>query len=47
MRGMNELVRGQISQLSKLKFIIEEDYALDILTIASLVHKKLDNIIFP
>ena len=44
-KGMFGLIRNPTAHTPKIKFIIEEDEALDIMCIVSLIHKKLDKMI--
>ncbi len=41
-KGLFGLIRNPTAHTPKIKFVIEEDEALDIMTAISLVHKKLD-----
>lgn len=41
-RGLFGLIRNPTAHTPKIKFIIDETEALDIMTVVSLVHKKLD-----
>jgi uncharacterized protein (TIGR02391 family) len=44
-KGMFGLIRNPTAHTPKIKFVIEEDEALDIMCIVSLIHKKLDKMI--
>lgn len=41
-RGLFGMIRNPTAHTPKIKFVIEEDEALEIMTIVSFVHKKLD-----
>ena len=43
LKGINSMVRNVTAHTPKLKWIIEEDEAIDILTTISFLHKNLDN----
>ena len=43
LKGINSMVRNVTAHTSKIKWIIEEDEAIDILTTISFLHKNLDN----
>jgi hypothetical protein len=42
MRGLFGLIRNPTAHTPKIKFIIIEDEALDIMNVISYVHKRLD-----
>ncbi|MEI9808336.1 MAG: TIGR02391 family protein [Bacteroidota bacterium] len=44
MRGLFGLIRNPTAHTPKLKFVIDEEEALDIMGIISFVHKKLDKV---
>jgi uncharacterized protein (TIGR02391 family) len=44
-KGMFGLIRNPTAHTPKIKFVIEEDEALDIMSTVSLIHKKLDKMI--
>lgn len=46
-RGLFSSIRNPTAHRPKFTFCIDEDYALDIITMVSFVHKKLDNAIYP
>jgi uncharacterized protein (TIGR02391 family) len=41
-KGLFGLIRNPTAHIPKIKFLVSEDEALDILTVVSFVHKKLD-----
>lgn len=43
LKGINSMVRNVTAHTPKIKWIIEEDEAIDILTTISFLHKNLDN----
>lgn len=43
-KGLFGLIRNPTAHVPKIKFIIEEDEALDIMTVVSYIHKRLDKI---
>jgi len=45
-RGLFSTIRNPTAHRPKFTFCIDEDYALDIITMVSFVHKKLDNAIY-
>lgn len=47
MKGLFSTIRNPTAHRPKFTFEISEDYALDVITIVSFVHKKLDNVIYP
>lgn len=46
-KGLFGMIRNPTAHRPKLTFNIEEEYALDLITVVSLVHKKLDQVIYP
>ncbi|MGJ1323145.1 TIGR02391 family protein [Sphingobacterium faecium] len=46
-RGLFSTIRNPTAHRPKFTFNIGEDYALDVITMVSFVHKKLDNVIYP
>ncbi|WGQ10720.1 TIGR02391 family protein [Pedobacter gandavensis] len=46
-RGLFSTIRNPTAHRPKFTFDINEDYALDVITMVSFVHKKLDNPIYP
>jgi uncharacterized protein (TIGR02391 family) len=42
MRGLFGLIRNPTAHTPKIKFVIDEEEALDIMTVISFVHKRLD-----
>lgn len=47
MKGLFSTIRNPTAHRPKVTFNITEDYALDVITMVSFVHKKLDNVIYP
>lgn len=43
LKGINSMVRNVTAHTPKIKWIIEESEAIDILTTISFLHKNLDN----
>lgn len=41
-KGMFSYIRNTTAHTPKIKFVIEEDEALDVMTVVSLIHKRLD-----
>jgi len=46
LRGLFSTIRNPTAHRPKFTFNIDEDYALDVITMVSFVHKKLDNAIY-
>lgn len=46
-RGLFSTIRNPTAHRPKFTFNISEDYALDVITMVSFVHKKLDNATYP
>ncbi|MGJ1485707.1 TIGR02391 family protein [Sphingobacterium multivorum] len=47
LKGLFSTIRNPTAHKPKFSFEINEDYALDVITMVSFVHKKLDNVIYP
>ena len=44
-KGLFGLIRNPTAHEPKIKFLIEEDEALDVMTTISYIHKKLDKVL--
>jgi len=44
-KGLFGLIRNPTAHEPKIKFLIEEDEALDVMTTISYIHKRLDKVL--